>query len=269
MKTFDARPQDIAIRQLRFDGHCNRTDLSAARVKKIAADFDPDKFRRLEVSKQEDGTYLVMDGFHRVYGVKAMGWDDDQRLPCNVYQGLTPQQETMLFLGFNDSRAVSVIEKMLKRIIGREEIALRINGAVTTCGFVIAKSKADGHISAVAALERVYRGTGIVGRSHNYTELVKTLQTSQKAWEGTSEALHGPIIEGIGMNFLRENGNIDEARLVAKLAGVRGGAPGFLNRARTARDGNGTSLAKNVAQCVVAVYNRGLRTKKLANWIEL
>jgi hypothetical protein len=71
---------------------------------------------------------------------------------------------------------------------------------------------------------------------------------------------------GIGSVFIRYGDAVDTADLTKKLAGYPGGAAHVLGDARGLKQYHGGSVATNVAEVVVSLYNRQRRSRALPDW---
>lgn len=257
----------ISASQLSRDSEVNR-EIDETRSKQIADNFDPDNIGIITVSRRDDGSYVIIDGQHRVHAIQQIeGWEN-QKVPCKVYEGLTKVQEADLFLDLNDYRQVSIIDKFLVRITAREPIALSINIIVNQAGFVISRYAKDGAIVAVSAMERVYTGHRLKIRGHNPTALAWTLDAVANAWGRTKAAVIAPVILGIGSFFLRYGSKVDRPHLIERLSRIKGGADGLIRNGRAQVNIHGGSLAHGVADAVVNEYNRGIRKagSRLESW---
>ncbi len=64
----------------------------------------------------------------------------------------------------------------------------------------------------------------------------------------------------------RYNGEVDEARLVERLASERQGVDGLMQKAYVMKRQSGSTLPHCVAAASVDIYNRGRGGKKLPSW---
>jgi len=257
--------QWLLIESLRIDPEAQR-DLRQFWVKQHVPIFDADQLGYIVVSIRKDGHAYVIDGQHRVALLRAVGWGD-QKVACEVFSGLTQKQEASLFLSRNDRLAVRTFDKFRVRITAGEPTACDINRIVVSAGLSLAQTTSGaGRVSAVNALERIYRGAGIAGAKDGASVLVKTLRTIEQAWGRESSNFEGQVIEGLGLLLTRYGPKVEGNGLVGKLAKVGGGAAGLIGKARGMRDLRGGTVAYCIAGLVVERYNRGRRSGKLDGW---
>ena len=227
--------------------------------------FDPEQLGYIVVNKRADGKMYVVDGQHRVELIRSVGWGD-QNVHAEYYAGLILRQEAALFLARNDRRALRITDKFRIRILAEDADAIGIAKIVQEQGLIVSAASQDGHITAIAALEAVYRGGGIAGEKEGRRALADSLRVILRAWGNQSAALHGHVIKAIGMVELRYNGALDQHMLAKKLAPFPGGAPGLIGKARSMQELNGKPLHHCAASIIVERYNRGLRTGKIETW---
>lgn len=234
-------------------------------VKKHVPNFNADQIGTLVVSLRRDGSTYVLDGQHRVELLRAVEWGD-QLAYCEVFKDITLEEEAAIFLARNDRLSVRSFDKFKSRRTQGDPVALDIVRIVSAAGLAIAEGGNEGHISAVNALERVYRGGGIADTKDGANALRQVLQLIVAAWGSESANFHGLVIEGLGLVLLRYGRKIDTDALIAKLSKVGGSAAGLIGQAKGLYQIHGGSLAFHVGGIVVIRYNRGRRSGKLEKW---
>lgn len=254
----------LVVGTLSFDDRIQRP-LNQSRAATIARDFNPDAVGLITVNERPDGVRAVIDGMHRVEALKLMGWES-QKVECRVFKGLTLQQEAQLFLDLNKTARVQPIVSFLRRVTAAEGIACTINDIARSFGLVIDGQPGDGHLAAVVAVERVYRGDRGMSKGTHPKVLKDTLKVITDAWGPVATGLNGDIILGVGLLFHRYGKAVDSAVLTNKLASLTGGPAGLLGLGRTYRSLRGGTVAQAVAGAVVDLYNKGRRTHRLGDW---
>lgn len=233
-------------------------DLRQARVDRIAASMDLEQLGTPTVNKRS-GHFYVMDGQHRIEAYKAWlgeGWES-QQLHCWTYEGLSEQEEAERFLKLNDTLAVQAFDLFRIGLNAARPEEVEIAAIVQRAGLTISQSKAEGAIGAVGTLRRVYRRDG-------GANLLRALSMIRDAYG--SPGLEGHVIDGAGLLCSRYNGDLDDARMVARLGGVTGGVGGLMSRAYFAKNQTAAPLNQCVAAAAVEIHNRGKGGKKLPNW---
>lgn len=254
----------ILISDLHIDPEAQRA-LSPGWVKARISKFDVEQLGYIVVNKRSNGMLYVVDGQHRVELMRAVGWGD-QKIHAECFSGLTQADEAALFIARNDRKAVSRYSKFRVAVTAKEPMAMEIDKIVRAHGLVVSDQATDGHLCAVAALERVYNGAGIASPKEGPTALGKALKVTVQAWGKQTSSVNGKVIEALGMVFLRYNGNIKEPELIKKLAPIPGGAPGLLGKGRSQQDTLGRPLNHSIASIVVNLYNKGRHAGKLDAW---
>src|SRR5262245_5144946 len=95
-------------------------------IRKIKKEFDPDALVALVISKREDGTLVIMDGQQRWTALMEMGWGD-QQVPAVVYEGLTVEEESLLFYRVNGTRSrLRPMELHRSALLGGETRAVEV-----------------------------------------------------------------------------------------------------------------------------------------------
>jgi hypothetical protein len=237
-------------------------------AREIAANFDPDRIRVIVVSHRADGRHYVIDGQHRLEALKLMEYGD-QLVDCAVFdrremsEHEVKKEDARLFIELNRVLKQQPLEKFQKAVVAEDPIAGAINRIVLQAGLAVSNSGAQGCVSCVAALERVYSGSG-TGRNTPEV-LIATLETIVKAWGRASVNFNQRIVRGLGLVFLKYGKQLDRETFVKKLGQVQGGATGVLGSAATLSQIRHTDVAKCTASVIVDAYNRG-RKQKLDGW---
>ena len=234
-------------------------EFSQAHGDAIAAEFDMGKFG-YPVVNQVDETNWVVDGQHRVYGLrKQPAATRGTTVECEVYENLNKQEMADLFLGRNRSRSVNGFERFTVAVTAghaRERAIMRI---VTAAKLEIKKDQRKRCIFAVGALQRVFEREGPA-------ILERVLVTLREAYDGAPNAFGRAAVEGLALVFARYQQQIDEESLIRALGKDRHGVHGILRRAEEYRERVGRTQPQCVAAAIVDVYNEGRKGKASARW---
>jgi hypothetical protein len=237
-------------------------------AREIAANFDPDRIRVIVVSHRADGKYYVIDGQHRLEALKLMEYGE-QLVDCAVFDRRdmsdheVKKEDARLFLELNRVLKQQPLEAFQKAVVAEDPTASAINRIVVQCGLAVSNNGAQGCVSCVAALQRVYTGSG-TGRN-TPDVLQSVLDTIVKAWGRGTVNFNQRIVRGLGLVFLKYGKRIDRDVFVKKLAQVQGGATGVLGNAATLSQIRHTDVAKCTASVLIDAYNKG-RKEKLDGW---
>lgn len=242
----------VHVSEIRTSKHAQR-EFRPHMAEKIAVNFDPDKLG-VPVVNLRDGRYWVIDGQHRVEGLRLMGYDD-QLIECQVYEGLDEKQEAEMFLGLNTRLSMGALDRFLVALTAQRDRELSIARAVEAEGLKIGKGK--GGIFAVTAL----------GKTHDLAGWERLREALRILRDSYGDAgMRAELIEGVGMVCHRYNGLLKEDVAVEKLGALRGGVGGLISRAELLRRQVGRPRAHCVAAAVVETINAGRGGKKLPDW---
>jgi len=213
-----ARYQKVRLDELEADGRFNRP-IYNSHVEALAATFSSAAFGCLELWRREDGTLVILDGQHRRLAALMVGVPGDVKaIPALVHDGLTLDQAAELFVALNATRLVNPYDKFRALLIAGHGETCDINRIVQGQGLRVAGGKADGTISAVTTLRRVYH----MGDPHG-TVMALALKTLRSAWADVSEAYEAPLLKGIALYFHQHRDTAPEMLADALVRGP--GAP--------------------------------------------
>lgn len=240
----------------------------APQLKRMDADFDVELFIPLLVSERQGGRYAAFDGGHRLKTAEKKGYKE---VPCLVYRGLTPQQESTLFSRLQrERRNISAADRFKAELLGdpdrpETKMAHSIEDIVEGLGFTVGSIRKDGMtpIASPSALEQIWRSRKGPGEIEGPDALKEALSMIARAWGGTEHrATDADLIKGMGLLFLRHANKIDKEQLVERLREVTPGIIlGRAQESRTGRGGGGASYA--VYRTLVQQYNRGRSGKRV------
>jgi len=176
---------------------------------------------------------------------------------CDVYEGMTFEDACEQFLKLNDGLLVTAYEKFDKGVKAGRYECIETKKVIESCGFRVANNVRDGNLVCVAAAVDVFK-------LDQGDALRRALTWGSAAWGHTPQATDGYVLRGLGLIARAySNGEIDDAALVKKLAKHGGGAASLTGSAKSARNIKGGSLARNLANIIVDVYNKGRRSGAL------
>ena len=188
-------------------------------------------------------------------------------MPCDVRYGLTQAQEAGLFVKLNNSAKPHYYHRFLRRVTAGDPVATTVRAIAAEAGFQISDQRADGHINAVAAMERIYLGSGSARATGPHPEvLAGTLHVLSAAFGHTADAVNGQLIEGVGLLLTHYGPALDRNNLICRLSKIGGGANGLLARAKGIRDLKNTTVPRCVATVCIDVYNHSKRSRRLDDW---
>lgn len=258
----------LKIDDLTRDPEINVRPIDESRAKRIASEFDPDAFGVPEASRRANGTNIILDGQHRIEGMRFMGWNG-QKIPVKVHFGLTKPQEAAMFIRLNTQKAISFLDKFLSRITAKDKVACGIAEIVKQNDYVIDRVSRDGTIIAARALEDIYVGKNQKIRGTNPKALHGTLNAVTEAWGRTVHSVNASVLAGVGAFLLRYGDDVKLNKLIERLRAVPGGPQGLVNRGRGKRELHGGSLAHGIGHYITDQYNAKMRgASRLPAWRE-
>lgn len=229
----------------------------------LEKNFDLDLVGMLTCSHR-DGVYWVVDGQHRTHGLISWAKREfgaewaEWTVHVNVHDGLDERAEAELFLAFNNRRTISAYDKFKVGVTADLPVPADVNRVVLSHGLRVEKARKNGSVSAVGALDRVYRMGGAL-------LLSRTLQTINEAWSGVG--FDSEVIKGVALFINRYEGRFDADRLVKKMSQVPNGSRGLRQYAYVAKEAFGSTLDIAHAAAVTDIYNKGLRgPASLGSW---
>lgn len=198
--------------------------LNENRVRKLADNFDESALGIFTVSAREyldPGTnetsyrYVVLDGQTRLAALRRFTGTDDTAMQviCQIYYGLTRQQEAETFLSHNDRAAVRTIDKFRLAIVAREPWALDLDRMVKTHGFEIGRGARPTHrFTAVASARKIMSLPGGPDALNRAFELLV------RAWGHRRNTASAEAIDGMGLLYQRHGASVDTVGFARKLA---------------------------------------------------
>lgn len=234
--------------------------LDLARVAEIAPQFDANKVGTIVVSQRRDGTKIVLDGQTRTAAKAQAGSAGD--VHAQIFTGLTLEDEAAMFLGYNNTKVVSALDKFLVRVTEGDHVAVEINRIVRHHGWQVVKGGGNGSVQAVAALEKAYMKAGANGSQL----LDVVMATLTKAWGREFAAGNASLIGGLAEIFNRYGDAIDTAKLIRELQSTTPRV--LLGRARGMKESGVFSdpLPVIVGRIAHVMHNNKKSTNKLADW---
>ena len=254
--THPHHPQNLPLGQLVPSPIAQRRFISSWAAE-LANHFDLDDMGRISVNNREDVFYII-DGQHRAAALKIIGFKEVDLIPCEVYKGLSEEEEAELFLRLNHSKNVGAYDTFDKAVKARRMPEIHIDHVVRSQGLSIGRVRGNGAISAVVSLKKTWDRLGAI-------KLGMLLRIIRDAYGPAG--FEGPVIEGLGLCLHRYDGMIEEEAMTERLANASGALNGLLQPATKAYFALGQPKVQCIAAQAAIIYNHGQKTgKKLAAW---
>src|SRR5215475_3745500 len=223
-----------------------------AHAKRIAAEFDPDKFDPLRVTLPNgNGIYHICEGQHRKAAVEML-WGPNEMVPCLVANETDPARAAEIFLGINaDGRKhVPKVAKFKVSVTAKRPVEVNINRIVHHNGYRVEGTHAQDTIAAVEALKYAY--------AKGPKTLDRTLRTLRETWSGDPAAVVALLIKGYAAFICEYAAEIDFERL--RICMAKKFTPGKLAiEAKGVKETLHITGAAALVHLLLTTYNRGHR----------
>lgn len=263
-----SRIEMVRVSDLEVDPNVQRDHLDYKKVERIKKDFNEDSLGIVTVSwrrtsPRDPGVKIILDGWHRQVAVKELTENQGTML-CRVFEGLTPQEESWIFLQLNAGNQPNLIDKFNQRKRAEEPVAVAIDAIVKQFGLAVENGGNAGQIACVGALQRVYNLSVKADFEPNLLDL--TLRAVTEAWGTDSQGTQAVIVEGVALLLAKHGARMDYQFFIDKLKTYKGGAQGLHTNARANAATRGSRLPHSVADLLTDWYNKGGKKTKLPVW---
>lgn len=236
-------------------------EVNDVRVAEMAKNFHPQSLGLVTASKRVDGHIYCLDGAHRIAAARKA--DYRGLLATRLFEGLTLSEEAALFLTTNSTRSVAAIDKFKVRITMGDTAAVNINTILRNFNLHVdwANNTSRTVISAVATVERVYYGAGVLPYRDHPDLLFKVFRTLSEAFglDSGRTTWSRAMLEGLGIFWGSYGSYVDKDRLRDAL---QSNPPRVLTgQARMLRDAQGGTIGENMASVILKHYNHRNRSK--------
>ena len=254
-KAFKSRFRKIVANKLTIDRSYQREPITA-QYRRIARNLDFDALGVLHVSKRNDGSLMVVDGWHRVLALREQQVDEWE-VSCQVYSGLTIKEEAQLYRLLNTTRKPSPWDDFKAGLRSGDSECAAINRIAGRNGWRVSNFVGPGRVACVAALRNIFR------KDDGALALDKALCDAKAAWGGNPTGVERYVLTGLSVVHTIYDGCLDRPAFIKKLAKVKGGPAGILVTARQLKEIRPESIARLCAWVIVQNYNKGRRSGQL------
>lgn len=160
-----------------------------------------------------DGHYFVFDGQHTIVTRRAMNGGQDLPIICKVYEGLTEEEEAMLFSRQTGvSTPLTAGAELRAALVGKDPESLAFVKATESTGLQLGLDnyRAPWKIICIRTAFKEYKAYG----ADLYKEALTMLA---KGWEGDPDSLRSGILQGMVRFVALYQGEYDPERLVKRL----------------------------------------------------
>jgi hypothetical protein len=265
--TIQSRITTLKADSLGVDHDVQRA-LVESRVDAMVQTFNPDALGVLTVSHRPDGTYHIVDGQHRWAACTKYG---QEYVRCNVYTGLTRQDEAALFRVLNNTKIVNALDRFRVRVVEGEVSAKDIAAIIERAGWRVplrASQGTPGVINSPVALEWVYNGAGIK-QSRQANVFRSTVEVITAAWGYEPDGMRSDVFKGIGAFLTRFEGILDLSKVVRMLQSYPGGPLKLQADASIMRSMRSSPAADSVASILTGLYNKKRSVNRIPEWFSM
>lgn len=166
--------------------------LNIPNVEKMSAEFTELIANPPKVSYR-DGHYFVFDGQHTIVTRRAMNGGQDLPIICKVYEGLTEEEEAMLFSRQTGvSTPLTAGAELRAALVGKDPESLAFVKATESTGLQLGLDsyRAPWKIICIRTAFKAYKAYG----ADLYKEALTMLANG---WEGDPDSLRSGILQGM------------------------------------------------------------------------
>lgn len=251
----------VPARQLEMGSPYQRL-ISDRWAAEIARDFTPFLLRQIMVSHREDGTYWVIDGQHRVRAITHYLGRGEEEVECDVYEGLTYEEETLLCEAFVHAKPMGILDYLRIKFERNDPDAVALMNAVHEAGLQVAltNQRVKGQVAAAGALVGVYESSD----GPWLTEVLRLLIDCFGLGTGVFVQPHIMGMHGFLVRYAGHD-NYQRADFVRKVGSLGLGA--VAQRAAVLVPTiNGGNRATAFGKAMQTIYNSGRRGRFLPEW---
>lgn len=162
-------------------------------VKTIIKNFEEIQADAPKVSFR-DGKYYLFDGQHTLTARVLMNEGENLDVECEVYYGLTKEDEAKLFVKLNSNKkSVTFNERMKSSYIAGDELTRAIIDTIEKCGFTVdykGNLKSGSSFSSLSKITQIWKKDGA-------DCVVWILDVVKNCWPENKNGSKGPILGGL------------------------------------------------------------------------
>jgi hypothetical protein len=287
--------EEIPASQLTRDLSVNPRDGSDSWARQHLPKYHPGLLGLFIISERiVDGQpqYIVLDGSNRLQMMRLAG-DLNRPVLCQVFHGLTIEQEAKTAREFNDRRAWMGVRVFLARVTEGDPVANAINDIAIKNGWRFDTGSEDGIIRGSAPFEKLILIASLraveeinakkgserwaaameSGKQDGLRVLEEALQVYTTAFPERPSGYVGRIVCGIALLLLRDGPAVLLDRLATNLRDKAHSAAQLRRNIQSMKDAMQLPFEDATAYTCIRFYNTGLqRNSRVAldeNWIRM
>ena len=186
-------------------------------VDKLVRHWDPRLLTPLVVSYR-DGRYNLVDGQHRVCGGKRKNNGKDVDMLCQVYYGLTYEQEAELYYKLDQAKGHLRLSSATKALLesGSNAEVTDVKRRVEDAGFTWALDKPNGEPFEIGATRTVINAYRLLGGA----AFSRMLSLLAKTWRGAPGSTKASILSGMALFVKTYEAEMNDSTFVKRLSAV-------------------------------------------------
>lgn len=243
----------IRAKDLEIDPAVQRDRLDDKKVEKIKRDFNKNALGIISVSRRNDVTQVIIDGWHRWRAIMELT-DGTGLILCHVYEGLTPAQESQIFLDINYGNKPDALDRWRQELRAGAPVAVEVDKLTKAFQWEVSRNPGDGVIQAVGAVNRIY--TRSEQREKEPNTLLLTLKLITAAWGHNRDGAAAVMLEGISAFLSEHYERLDWDDLEHKLKGYAGGPYALHQNATALASHKRTKVSMAVSEILTDLYNK-------------
>ena len=186
-------------------------------VDKLVREWDPRLLTPLVVSYR-DGRYYLVDGQHRICGIRKKNNGKDVNMLCQVYYGLTYEEEAELYYKLDQAKGHLRLAHATKALLesGSNAEITEINQLLEDVGFVWILDKPARESFEIEATRTIISAYHLLGGA----SFSRMLMLIAKTWYGTPSSLKASIISGMALFLKTYETELNDAAFIKRLSAV-------------------------------------------------
>lgn len=217
-------------------------------VDRLVREWDPRLLDPLVVSYR-DGHYFLVDGQHRLCGMRKKNGGKDLMAVCHVYEGLTYEQEAELYYKLDQAKGHLCLAHATKALLesGSNAEIIEVNRLLEEAGFVWALDKFKGEPFEIRATRAVINAYKFLGGA----AFSRMLLLLAKSWRGAPATLRASMLSGMALFVKTYEAEFDDATFIKRMSAID---PNEIIR-RSMVDFSTSSAALRFARVIWDKYN--------------
>jgi len=259
-----SRVEMVKVSEMNIDPRVQRDHLDYNKIERFKRAYNEDALGIVTLSERgKDNFKVILDGWHRKVLVAEVTENQGTML-ARIFTGLTPQEESWIFLQLNAGNQPNLLDKFRQRLRAEEPIAVGIDSIVKQFGLAVEAGNGGGQIQCVGALQKVYNNSLKHDFEPNLLDL--TLRAITQAWGNDAQGTQGIIVEGVALFLAKHGDRVEFNRFVTRLREYGSGPGGLHTKARANAATRGSRMPHSVADLLTDHYNKGPLKNKLPVW---